>query len=48
LEEIKDALLSKQFKLVSKSPEILKIKVSFAILEFKNIDKISEKEQESG
>lgn len=40
-EDIKNALLTKQFKLVSKTSEILKLKIAFATFEFKNIEKIT-------
>jgi hypothetical protein len=46
-QDIKDALLSKQFKLISKSHKILKIKVFFAVFEFYSIDKMSKHEDES-
>jgi hypothetical protein len=40
-EDLKNILLSKQFKLVSKTPEIMKIKVAFAFFEFKNVEKMT-------
>ena len=40
-EELKNVLLSKQFKLVSKTPEIMKIKIAFAFFEFKNFEKMT-------
>jgi hypothetical protein len=40
-EDLKNILLSKQFKLVSKTPEIMKIKVAFTFFEFKNVEKMT-------
>jgi hypothetical protein len=39
--DLKNALFSKHFKLVSKSPEILKLKIGITYLEFKNTHKIT-------
>jgi hypothetical protein len=39
--DLKNALFSKHFKLVSKSPEILKLKIGITYLEFKNSHKIT-------
>ena len=40
-EDLKNILISKHFKLVSKTPEILKIKIAFAFFEFKNVEKMT-------
>jgi hypothetical protein len=40
-EDLKNILLSKQFKFLSKTSEILKIKIGFTFLEFKNVQKMT-------
>ncbi len=41
LEDLKNIFISKQFKLVSRTPEILKIKIAFTFYEFKNVEKMT-------
>jgi hypothetical protein len=40
-EDLKSALISKEFKLLEKSPEILKLKVGLTNFELKNLEKIT-------
>jgi hypothetical protein len=40
-EDLKNALISKEFKLLEKSPEILKLKVGLTNFELKNLEKIT-------
>ncbi len=40
-EDLKNILISKQFKLVSKTPEIMKIKIGCTFFEFKNVEKMT-------
>ncbi len=39
-QDIKNGLISKQFKIVSRTPEILKLKIAMISVEFKNVEKM--------